>query len=275
MVSAVWLLWAWSCTERIHIELDDTYTRLVVDGSITNESMHHMIRLTTTMDYFSNKEPPGVRNAVIHLRYNGKSLKLSEFSGRAGFYALPTLFKAEPGTVYTLDIRLPSSIGGSSVYAAKAHMPDTDFRLDSIQMEYNSRYDFWLVKVFAQDPPTRDFYKFETFLNSISGNDTTMRVTSTPDKFFNGRNTNGFAVAFFDGTLLSAGDTLTLAMSAITEDYFHFYSEVRSESGFKSPLFAGPPANIRSNIKEGGLGYFSARKVERARIIVPDWRNKD
>lgn len=263
-----------SCTERIEIDLDQTYIRLVVDGGITNEPAHHMVRITTSTGYFYNQEPPSVKGAIIHLIHRDKRILLSEMNGASGYYALPAVFSAVPGETYELDIRLNQEIGGASHYRAFAEMPTTDFRLDSIQMEYNERFDFWLVKVFAQDPPSRDFYKFETFLNSIAGNDTTMRTTATPDRFFNGRNTNGFAVAFFDGELLTAGDTLTLAMSAITEDYFNFYSELRSESGFSNPLFAGPPANIRSNVKEGGLGYFSARKVARTRVIVPDWRKK-
>ena len=273
----VWLLWILltaSCTERIEIDLDQTYTRLVVDGGITNEPAHHMVRLTTSTGYFFNQEPPPVRGATVHLIHGDKRILLTELTAASGYYALPSVFKGEPGETYQLNIGFNREIGGASRYSAKAELPTTEFQLDSIQMEYNDRFDFWLVKVYAMDPPSRDFYKFETFLNSLAGNDTTMRTTATPDRFFNGRNTNGFSVAFFDGELLAAGDTLTLVMSAVTEDYFNFYSELRNESGFSNPLFAGPPANIRSNIEVGGLGYFSARKVARARVIVPDWRKK-
>ena len=273
----IWLLWillAAACTERIELELDQTFTRLVVDGSISNEPAHHMVRLTTSTGYFFNQEPPPVRGAIVHLIHGDKRILFSELTAAGGYYALPALFKAKPGETYQLDIRLNREVGGASRYSATAEMPTTEFQLDSIQMEYNERFDFWLVKVYALDPPTRDFYKFETYLNSLAGNDTTMRTSATPDRFFNGRNTNGFSVAFFDGELLAVGDTITLAMSAVTEDYFNFYSELRSGSGFSNPLFAGPPANIRSNIEVGGLGYFSARKVARTKVIVPDWRKK-
>lgn len=270
----IWILLTVSCTERFEIDLDQTFTRLVVDGGITNDPAHHMVRLTTSTGYFFNQEPPPVRGAIVHFIHGDKKILLSELTAASGYYALPAVFKAEPGETYQLDIRLNREIGGASQYSATAEMPTTEFQLDSIQMEYNDRFDFWLVKVYALDPPSLDFYKFETFLNSLAGNDTTMRTTATPDRFFNGKNTNGFSVAFFDGELLTAGDTITLVMSAVTEDYYNFYTELRSESGFSNPLFAGPPANIRSNIEEGGLGYFSARKVARTRVIVPDWRKK-
>ncbi len=271
-ICIVLLLLAGSCTEQIDIELDLSDVRLVVDGGITNESAYHMVRLTTTSGYFSNNEPPPVKGAIVQLIHKNKPMLLNELTGVSGYYALPKMFAAEPGETYELNIRLNREIGGSSRYTAIAEMPSTRFQLDSIQIEYNERYDFWLVKVYALDPPTKDFYKFETYLRGINGNDSTMRTTATPDRFFNGRNTNGFSVAFFDGELLVAGDTLTTIMSAITEDYLNFYTELRSESGFSNPLFAGPPANIRSNVKEGGLGYFSARKIQRATLIVPDWR---
>jgi hypothetical protein len=273
-IGAIILIFAWACTEEIDIDLDRNYTRLVVDGGITNDQLHHMVRLTTSTDYFYNQEPPPVTGATVFVTFDNKSVKLTELSGVKGLYALPEAYAGEPGKTYQLDIRLRNEIGGATSYKASTMMPSTDFHLDSIQMEYNSRFDFWLVKVYAKDPPTTDFYKFETYLNSLRGNDTTMRTTATPDRFFNGRNTNGFSVAFFEGELLAAGDTITTAMSAVTEDYFNFYSELRSEAGFNNPLFDGPPANIRTNVKPGGLGYFYARKTARVKLIVPDWRKE-
>lgn len=263
-----------ACTEQIDIELGRTYTRLVVDGGITDEQGQHQVRLTLSTSYFHNQDAPAVRGAKLQLSDGDKVYPLAEVKGGKGTYLLPRMFTAIPARNYTLSIRLKESIGGEVNYHADTEMPDTRFRLDSIAMEYNDAYDFWLVKVYAEDPPTRDFYKFDTYLNGINGNDTTSRTTSTHDRFFNGMNTNGFAVAFFDGDILYAGDTISMVMSALTEDHYQFYSELNSESGFRNPLFSGPPANIRSNLQEGGLGYFYARKVKRAQLIVPKLRKK-
>ena len=38
-----------SCVERIDIELDDSYTRLVVDGAITTDTMAHTILLSESV----------------------------------------------------------------------------------------------------------------------------------------------------------------------------------------------------------------------------------
>ena len=47
-----------SCTERIDIELDSTYRRLVVQGAVTSDSVRQRVLLTTTSDYFSNQPSP-------------------------------------------------------------------------------------------------------------------------------------------------------------------------------------------------------------------------
>ena len=53
-----------ACTERIDIELDDTYTRLVVDGQLSDDStITQSILLTESTSYFYNQPPPPVSNA--------------------------------------------------------------------------------------------------------------------------------------------------------------------------------------------------------------------
>ena len=61
-----------SCTEIIDVELDSTYTRLVVYGEITTDSVHHQVSLTKSSDYFSNKPPPPVSDAVVELEFDNQ-----------------------------------------------------------------------------------------------------------------------------------------------------------------------------------------------------------
>jgi hypothetical protein len=264
----------YACTEIIEIELDDTLTRLVIDGGVTSEKGHHLVRLSRSVSYFYNQEPPPVEGASLSITDGTQSFRMIEMDKTPGVYVTREKIAAVPGKTYLISVELREPVNNASSYKATAHMPSTLFRLDSIQMEYNPTFDFWLVKVYAFDPPSRDFYRFDTFLNGINGNDTTSRTIATPDRFFNGKNTNGFAIAFFEGDILNAGDTITTIMSALHEDYYNFYSELTEEAGSKNPLFSGPPANIRSNLREGGLGYFSARIVKKTSLLVPDLRKK-
>ncbi len=50
------MMMASACTERIDIDLDDTYTRLVVYGQIdSDDTARHMISLTESTSYFYNQ----------------------------------------------------------------------------------------------------------------------------------------------------------------------------------------------------------------------------
>ncbi len=54
------------------------------------------------------------------------------------------------------------------------------------------------------------------------------------------------------------GDVITLQMCGITEEYYEFIEGVQREKRGRYPLFSGPPANVRSNLDNGALGFFTA-----------------
>ncbi|HMM11799.1 MAG TPA: DUF4249 domain-containing protein [Bacteroidales bacterium] len=259
-----------ACTEKYDIRLDDSFTRLVVDGSISTDTAAHQVRLTKTTSYFFNEAPPVVSGAQLVLMGPHGTLNLDEMPENPGVYTTPNNFYALPGASYTLDIRLAAEVGGSRNYTSVAQTPSTAFRMDSIALEYQQPFEFFLVKLYAWDPPTTDFYKFDALINGQSLTDTASRSIVINDRLTNGNNTNGLAVMFIRGDELKQGDTLTLVMSAISEDYYDFFLQLRTQSGSSNPLFSGPPANITSNVAEGGLGYFDSRIVQRISLVLTD-----
>ena len=259
-----------SCTERYDIKLDDTNVRLVVDGIVSSDSIKHGVRLTTSTSYFFGEAPPAVSEAVVYLEDDNQRRRLLEVDGKPGYYESPDAFAGQPGMNYKLEITLNQPIGEYDRYNAENRMPETSGIIDSIVLEYREPFDFYLLNLFAVDPPTVDFYKFDAFINGKIITDTASRSLVVDDKFFNGNNTNGLGVMFIRGDEIKAGDTITLLLSAINEDYYNFFLELRTESGPSNPLFSGPPANVRSNVKEGALGYFAATRRARASLIVPE-----
>jgi len=259
-----------SCTEKYEIELDDSFARLVVDGSISTDTTRHYIKLSKTTSYFFNEEPPVVSGAQLTLAGPLGNVSFEELPEAPGTYASPDNFFVLPNARYSLDIRLAADVGGSRNYSSLAKVPGTAFRMDSIALDYQQPFDFFLVKLFAYDPPTTDFYKFDALINGKPITDTASRSLVIDDRFINGNNTNGLAVMFIRGDELSKGDTLTLVMSAISKDYYDFFLQLRTQSGPSNPLFSGPPANIASNIQDGGLGFFDARIVRRSSIVLKD-----
>ena len=175
-----------SCTEKIDIQLDDSYSRLVVDGSITTDTMSHSVVLTSTSSYFYNQPAPPVTGALVSISDGTQNFNLSETS--PGIYRTSPDVFGIPGKVYSLNIKLANAIGGYSDYTASSTLnPVTP--MDSVTLKFHpewSKKGIWEVKCYVQEPPTVDFYRFLLSKNQTLFTDTLDEWIITDDMFYNG-----------------------------------------------------------------------------------------
>lgn len=261
-----------SCTEPMDLDLDSTYARLVVEGAFTTDTGVHRIRLSTTTDFYYSAKPPAVSGAKVTISDGSTVFILTENPSGSGIYETQDGVFGQVDNTYQLNVELLQELGGHKFYTASCLLRPTAGP-DSIQIVYQPTWGqgFWEIKLYAQDPPTQDFYKFLTYINGTLVTDTLYEVFVVDDRFFNGRYTNGVGVSFLNSEVednrLNPGDTVTLMMANVTDDYHHFILTARIESGFNTPLFSGPPANVKSNVNNGAIGFFAAyqpRYVSRA-----------
>jgi hypothetical protein len=97
-----------SCTERIDIDLDDSYTRLVVEGSITTDTAFHIVKLTKTTSYYYAEQAPGVSNAEVSISDGDSTWVLPE--KEEGVYMPEHPFAGIPGKTYKLNIILSTPV---------------------------------------------------------------------------------------------------------------------------------------------------------------------
>jgi hypothetical protein len=264
----------YSCVERINIDLDNSYTRLVVDGSISTDTMAHTVFLSSTTSYYFNQPAPQVTGASLQISDGTTVYKLREDT--PGVYSTDSSVYGEPGKTYTLDIKLAAPVGGYSNYTASSKLFPVS-HLDSLGMEYHpdwSENGTWEVKCYVQDPPSEDFYRFLVSKNMIMLSDTLDEWFVTDDRFFNGNYAYGAPIAYLeqnkDDELIKVGDIITVEMNSLGADYANFIWEAQSEVRGSNPLFSGPPANVKGNINNGAFGFFSAYSVSRASMTVSD-----
>jgi hypothetical protein len=262
-----------SCTEPIDINLDSSTIRLVVEGSLTTDTMSHEVKLSMTSSYFYNQPPQSVSGASVTISDGENILSLTEVN--PGIYLTsPSVYGIE-GKTYTLNIKLNKQIGGYTDYTASAMLYPVA-KLDSIKLQYHpdwSEKGMWEVKCFVQDPPTMDFYRFLISRNDTMITDTLNEWFVTDDRFFNGYYVNGATVGYLDQNIkeekLLPGDTILLEMNNTGEDYANFLWESQSELIGSYPLFSGPPANVKGNLSNGAIGFFTAYACSRAYTITP------
>jgi len=255
-----------ACTEKVNLKLDSTYTRLVVDGNVASDSGIYAVALTTSADYFSNAPLPRVVNAAVTLTDGARMFTLHESQpGVSGIYQTDPGFAGQIGKSYTLHISLHDPIGGISSAEATSELPPVP-RLDSVAANLETTASRpkgrWIIKLWAQDPGNEaNFYLFNLYKNGKLMTDTINKKAISDDKFYNGSYMNGVPVMRLNNDnsweALKPGDTITLQMSGITKQYYNFIQEV-DLSGLNIPFFTGPPANIKGNVSNGGIGFFAA-----------------
>lgn len=267
------LLLGYGCTERIEIELDDTYTRLVVYGNLTTDTMSHLVELTTTTSYYYDQEPPHVSGAELEVSDDqGNVIQLTE--NGPGKYYTPENFFAIPGRTYTLRIELAEAVNETRIYTATSGLPAIN-PIDSIKLKPQPQWGpdgFMEVQCYYQDPPTKEYYMFNIYKNGDWLTDTISNRMVSDDEFYNGSYTNGIGVGFLNQGVgrerVNVGDTIVFQGCSITEDYYEFIWTLQQEaSGFSNPLFSGTPANVRGNISDGALGFFAVYSVSYASTV--------
>jgi hypothetical protein len=264
----------YSCVERIDIRLDDSYTRLVVDGAITTDTMAHTVLLSKTTSYYYNQSAPPVTGALLQISDGSEVYLLAEDS--PGVYRTDPSVCGVAGKTYTLNIKLEEQVGGYTDYAASAELYPVS-HLDSVGLAFHPDWaenGIWEVKCFVQDPPTEDFYRFLISKNRELLTDTLDEWFVTDDRFFNGNYAYAAPIAYLqqhkDDEVLIKGDTVIVEMNSIGSAYANFIWEAQSEVQGSNPLFSGPPANVKGNIDNGAIGFFAAYSLSRSYTVVPD-----
>jgi len=260
-----------SCTEKIDIDLGTTYTRFVVDGVITNDTMAHYVKLTKSIDYYTPTDVPTVSNATVTINDGFETVILEESDSVAGLYLTPEDYFGVPERTYQLNIELEEAINGQTSYSASSKLYAVA-PVDSIKVVYKEEWEAWELQLFATDPLAVNFYMFDVYKNGKLLTDTIDEVGISDDKYFNGNFTYGAAVYYFikenPDEELFPGDTIKLRMAGITSEYYTFVVDVMNETfEFRNPLFSGPPANISTNISNGGMGFFTAYAVSYADVV--------
>ncbi len=269
------LLAAVSCTERIDVQLDESYARLVVDGCITTDSLRPTVALTKSSDYYYNKPSPRVTGATVTIFDGTTSYLLSEtIPGQSGIYSSPDPLPGKAGKEYTLHVELPDAISGYSSFEASSMLCPV-VPIDSVTTTFHAdrgKEGTWSINLYAQEPGNEvNYYLFSWFRNGAPMSDSIQKKIVTDDQFINGQYLTGLEIFDIDNThvweTLKPGDTITLQVSGITKNYLNFISQVQM-SGFNLPFFTGPPANIHGNITNGGSGYFTAYSNSYVTTIV-------
>jgi len=267
------------CIETINdIHMDFTRTRLVVEGYISTDTARQMVKLSKLGDALMKEPVQTVSGASVTISDGTTTYGLTEDKTVKGtYYTTPDVFGVV-GHNYTLRIT-NVDINNDQVkeeYTAQSSIKRLN-PIDSIHLIYNSiNPDFkgWSVNLYALDPDEgRNFYLIKILKNNKLLTDSIFKYSVTDNWGFEGKYFDGFQVYFLEEKRkeekLIPGDTVTVEMYGIDENYYSFIRSYTADYYPKVPIFSGPSANIPTNIQpyDNAVGIFAAYSIERKSTI--------
>lgn len=233
-----------SCEKVIELDLKNAEPVLVIDGSISNLSENHFVRISKTIPFTESNKFNGIKGAKVTLSSSsGQFQTFTEIS--EGVYRSPR-FRGTPGVSYKLDVEAEGKL-----YTASSIMP-FPVTPDSIGFKILSFLGDSKIypTVYYNDPPkVQNQYRYLLNINKKPMADIVIE-----DRFNDGNTVSDIII--FDGDEIKSGDTIGIEMQTIDRNVFKYYFSISQISGNGGPPVA--PANPNSNFSNGALGIFNA-----------------
>lgn len=260
-----------SCDEPIKLDLDQTPSRIVIEGQVTDVPGRQFVRVTRSLDFYQSGDAERISTATVKITDDtGESIDLvhnpngSEDS--VGYYVPTGNYLGVVGRVYTMTVVVDgvTYTGSDELFRVTT--------IDSIGYQTNrfrerdkpSDGKIWELLMYAKEPQdTEDNYLFKFYRN-----DSLIYTKETDVYIFNdygiGERIDGVASPVY----YAPGDKARVEMYSISRDGYLFYNDLATIMNSDGGMFSPPPANPRSNITGGALGFFQVSSMTSREITL-------
>jgi hypothetical protein len=252
-----------ACTERMEIDVDDAPPHLIIYGHITTDAMRHAVTVSRSLNYFENALPEGVSHATVTILTEGETYVLEESPTEKGTYLTAPGVAGVEGKTYTLRVETEFN-GVRGAYEASSWLPPA-IRMDSVALQASPLASYLVdVLLYGRLPESeRNYLNVQAFRNdtAINGrladfsiiaseNATEKELCGEPCLYLFTENDNSELMSQGGGfTPIEEGDLIRIQVSSITKEYAEYVLNAQKELQGAMPIFSGPPANVKSNIK--------------------------
>jgi len=253
-----------SCEKVIQIDLNSADPKIVIEGNITDQTGPYFINLTQTVNYDQSNIFPPVTGATVKISDNaGTTESLTETS--PGIYATTTIIGV-PGRIYTLEVN-----ANGKIYTTTSSMP-FPVNIDTLTIETSGGGGFGgggnttkNVSITYTDPAgIPNYYRFVLFVPGIKQSP----IIVNDDNLRDGQTITRPVRLDNSGPALKNGDLVTIQMQSIDGNVFEYLRTLSQLSGGNALTGSSAPANPKTNITGGALGYFSAYSVRTKSVII-------
>lgn len=244
-----------ACQKVIDIDLNSASPQIVIEAAISDGSESAAVRVSRTVNFDEPNVFPPVVGALVTLSDNaGNTEALTETL--PGYYSASTM-AGIPGRIYTLTVNI-----GSEKYVARSTMPPV-VEIDSLEVEKDPIHGEKIISVHFKDPiGISNYYRFVEILNGLQQE----FIFLIDDRLRDGTTVTSTLLA--QDNKLKSGDSVSVRLESIDEgtfEYFRTAAQISSQGRGQT----ASPANPRTNLSNGALGYFSAYSARSRAIVIP------
>ena len=259
-----------SCEETITLDLNPISNKVAIDGLLTNKEGLHPVKVSRLASFYDNGKADAISNAKVTISDDlGNVYDYMESNLELGTYNATTAFIGTIGRKYTLNV----TVEGKLYQAVDELFPVSPIDSLTWEIDENRRDNpdkdepnrFYNVLLYTQEPPaTVDYYLFKFYINdTIYIGHANAEVYYADDRYIQ-ENIDGLE----GRTYYEKDEKATFEMYRISRNAYLYYSDLDNNLKNDGGLFSPIPANVRSNISNGGLGLFQVASISSASIIV-------
>jgi hypothetical protein len=262
-----------ACEETVVLNLDQSTPTVVIEAQVTNRSGFQYVRLSRSTGFYATGEPPAIVSATVSVNDDlGNTFAFTHNPGAkadsAGYYLPVDPFLGEVGRLYKLHV----VVDGETYEAEDRLMPVTS--IDSLGSRVNTDEQedprdfgkFYEVLFYAKEPQnTTDYYLFKFYRNDSLTFYFDSDIYFADDEVL-AEDIDGVPSPVF----YALGDLARVEMYSLTRDGFLFYQDLQSLMNNDGGMFAQPPANSRTNLTNGALGFFQVSSMEAQELEIKE-----
>lgn len=260
-----------SCEKTIELDIDQIPQKVVIEGYVTDIEDHTYVKVSKTNNFYTTGNTPRVTNATVMVEdSDGDIYNFVHYAGNSpdslGLYFPEVPLVGVAGKSYKLSVTTEGV-----TYTAEDQLLDL---VPMDKLEYRVNEDekddpedagrFYEVLLFVKEPKeTKDYYLFKCYRNDSIEYANENEIYYADDELI-GEDLDGIPLPVY----YAQNDLARVEVYSLTRDAFVYYRDLQKLLTNDGGLFGTPPANPRTNISGGALGFFQVSAIRADEIVI-------
>ncbi|HZI23572.1 MAG TPA: DUF4249 domain-containing protein [Chryseolinea sp.] len=272
-ISAAIALVFFSCDEPVRLDVSQGESFVVIEGQVTNVEGRQYVKLSRTGGFYDTGKPPQIIDGAVIIKDDaGNEFNFvhnpNNYADSSGYYLPSTPFIGEIGRTYSLHVTVDDRQYEAQDKMARVTSIDSlTYRVNEDEKDDPKDYGkFYEVLLYAKEPQdTDDYYLFKFFRND------SLKVYDDNEIYLAddvnlGENIDGIGSPIY----FAPGDQARCEIYSLSRTAFIFYRDLQNLLNNDGGLFSQPPANSRTNLSNGAIGFFQASALHVKEIAIKE-----